>query len=90
MVKKIENPVERIYYRMTPQMVRLTKRETEIVTWIAHGLRNAEISEMMGGKPSPRGIESHTRNILCKSGLQSRVQIALWAAKWKIIDLEDL
>ena len=88
--KKYENPVERIWYGMTPKMVGLTPREMEIVRWVAHGLRNAEVSEMMGSKPLPRGIESHVRNVLTKLGLKSRVQIALWAAKHGIIDLEKL
>jgi DNA-binding CsgD family transcriptional regulator len=88
--KKYENPVERIWYGSTPKMVNLTPRELEIVYWVAHGLRNAEISEMMHGRPAARGCESHVRNILCKIGLKSRVQIALWAAKHGIIDLEKL
>ena len=88
--KKYENPVERIWYGATPQMVNLTSRETEIVYWVAHGLRNAEVSEMLGGSPKSRGVESHVRNCLCKLGLKSRVQIALWAAKHGIVDLEKL
>lgn len=56
--KKKENPLERIWYGSTKQMVGLTPRELEIVYWVGHGLRNAEISEMMNGKPLPRGIES--------------------------------
>jgi len=88
--KKYENPVERIWYGATPKMINLTPRETEIVYWVAHGLRNTEVSEMMGYKPAARGVESHVRNILCKAGLKSRVQIALWAAKHGIIDLEKL
>lgn len=71
-------------------MVGLTPRELEIVFWVGHGLRNTEISEMMGGRPASRGCESHIRNILTKIGLKSRVQIALWAAKHGIVDLEKL
>jgi DNA-binding NarL/FixJ family response regulator len=88
--KKYENPVERIWYGATPKMINLTPRELEIVFWVGHGLRNTEISEMLNQKPMPRGVESHIRNILCKAGLKSRVQIALWAAKHGIIDLEKL
>ncbi len=88
--KKYENPVERIWYKATPTMVGLTPRETEIVFWVGHGLRNAEVSEMLGGSPAARGVESHVRNVLTKLGLKSRVQIALWAAKHGIVDLEKL
>lgn len=84
------NPMEQIWYGMTPQMVQLTPRETEITYWVGHGLRNSEISEMMDYSPAPRGVESHVRNILCKLGLKSRVQIALWAAKHGIVDLGAL
>lgn len=87
---KPPNPLERIYYGATPKMVNLTKRETEIAFWIGHGLRNAEISEMLNHTLLSRGVESHVRNILTKLGLKSRVQIALWAAKHGIVDLEKL
>ena len=88
--KKYENPVERIWYGMTPTMVGLTPREREIVFWVGHGLRNAEISEMLNFTLKSRGVESHVRNTLTKLGLKSRVQIALWAAKHGIVDLEKL
>jgi DNA-binding NarL/FixJ family response regulator len=88
--KKYENPVERIYYGMNLRQVNLTRRESEIMRWICFGLRNSEISEMMAGTLASRGVESHVRNILIKSGLKSRVQLAIWGLKEGILNFKEL
>ena len=84
-----ENPIERIYYGATPGMVKLTDRETQVCKLVAHGLRNSEIAEFLGDLRA-RGAESHVRNSLCKLGLTSRVQIAIWVIKHKLIDIDEL
>lgn len=85
-----ENPVERIYYGMRLTQVRLTARELEILRWICWGLRNAEISEMMGGTIASRGVESHARNILCKTGLKNRTQLCAWGLKEGLVTFKEL
>ena len=44
---------------------------------IAQGQTSREIAEML--VVTERTIEKHIENILCKLGLNSRVQIAVWA-----------
>jgi predicted ATPase/DNA-binding CsgD family transcriptional regulator len=55
----------------------LSRREREVVAWVAQGKTNREIAELMvvGG----RTIETYITRILNKLGLNSRVQIATWA-----------
>lgn len=87
--ERYPNPLERIWYKSTPQMVRLTKREDQIVKLVARGLRNSDIAEVLGNLRA-RGCESHVRNILIKTGLESRTQLAIWALKHRLVELEDL
>jgi DNA-binding CsgD family transcriptional regulator len=55
----------------------LSRREREVVAWVAQGKTNREIAELMvvGG----RTVETYITRILNKLGLNSRVQIATWA-----------
>lgn len=85
-----ENPLERIYFGMTLSQVRLTPRELEICRWICWGLRNAEISEMMDYTIASRGVESHVRNVLVKTGLKSRTQLCIWLLKEGLVTFEEL
>lgn len=55
----------------------LSRREREVVAWVAQGKTNREIAELMvvGG----RTVETYITRILNKLGLNTRVQIATWA-----------
>ena len=55
----------------------LTAREGEIARMIARGLSNRQIAAALA--VSGRTVEWHVGNVLEKLGLQSRVQIAVWA-----------
>ena len=55
----------------------LTEREREVAALIAQGKASREIAEIL--VVTDRTIEKHIENILCKLGLTSRVQIAVWA-----------
>src|SRR6266567_4203222 len=55
----------------------LTEREREVAALIAQGKTSREIAELL--VVNDRTIEKHIENILCKLGLSSRVQIAVWA-----------
>ncbi len=55
----------------------LTEREREVVTLIAQGKSNREIAESM--TVGVKTIETYVTRILHKLGLESRVQIAIWA-----------
>jgi non-specific serine/threonine protein kinase len=56
----------------------LTSREREVAVLIAAGCPNREIAEAL--VVSERTVETHVGSILAKLGLDSRRQVASWAA----------
>lgn len=60
-----------------PFDVELTPTETKVVQFVARGMANREIAEAM--KVSQRTIESHVSNMLAKTGLHNRTELARWA-----------
>ena len=57
--------------------VSLTPTETKVVNLVAQGLKNQEIAVRL--KVSQRTIESHVSNMLAKTGLHNRTELARWA-----------
>ncbi|MFS8905017.1 response regulator transcription factor [Synechococcus sp. O70.2] len=57
--------------------VELTPTETKVLQYVARGMSNREIAEVMG--VSQRTIESHVSNMLSKTGLHNRTALARWA-----------
>ncbi|MGA0199141.1 MAG: response regulator transcription factor, partial [Prochlorotrichaceae cyanobacterium] len=55
----------------------LTPTETKVVNLVAQGLKNQEIAVRL--KVSQRTIESHVSNMLAKTGLNNRTELARWA-----------
>lgn len=60
-----------------PNNVELTPTETKVVTYVSQGLSNREISEKL--KVSQRTVESHVSNMLNKTNLSNRTELARWA-----------
>mgnify|MGYP006269291789 CR=1 FL=1 len=60
-----------------PLGVELTPTELKVVQYVARGLANREIAEIM--KVSQRTIESHVSNMLSKTNLHNRTELARWA-----------
>jgi DNA-binding NarL/FixJ family response regulator len=60
-----------------PSSVELTPTELRVVQLLAQGLGNRQIAETM--KVSQRTIESHVSNMLGKTGLNNRTELARWA-----------
>jgi LuxR family transcriptional regulator, quorum-sensing system regulator LasR len=58
--------------------VRLTRRETEVLKWIAAGKTDWEMSRLMG--ISEHGVVHHVRNIMIKYDVASRFQAVAKAA----------
>ncbi|MFN5515904.1 MAG: response regulator transcription factor [Cyanobacteriota bacterium] len=62
--------------QVSPQ-VELTPTERKVVQFVSQGLSNREIAERL--KVSQRTIESHVSNMLNKTGLHNRTELARWA-----------
>ncbi|MGB7442614.1 MAG: response regulator transcription factor [Coleofasciculaceae cyanobacterium] len=60
-----------------PFDVELTPTEVKVVHFVAKGMANREIAEQL--KVSQRTIESHVSNMLGKTGLHNRTELARWA-----------
>ena len=60
-----------------PFDVELTPTELKVVQFVARGMGNREIAEQMN--VSQRTIESHVSNMLGKTGLHNRTELARWA-----------
>ncbi|GGA55478.1 DNA-binding response regulator [Okeania sp. KiyG1] len=61
--------------------VELTPTELKVVQLVAQGMANRDIAEMM--EVSQRTIESHVSNMLGKTGLHNRTELARWAIESK-------
>jgi len=59
-----------------PESRPLTKRELEVVEWIAAGKRNAEIGKILGC--SSRTVQKHVQHILEKLHLETRIAVCIW------------
>ena len=60
-----------------PFDVDLTPTELKVVQFVAQGMKNQDIAEQMN--VSQRTIESHVSNMLGKTGLKNRTELARWA-----------
>src|SRR5438874_9867599 len=54
----------------------LTKREREVVEWIAAGKRNREIGKILGC--SSRTVQKHVQHILEKLHMETRIAVCIW------------
>jgi LuxR family transcriptional regulator, maltose regulon positive regulatory protein len=55
--------------------VTLTKREREVLDYVAQGLSNKEIATAIGC--APKTVESHVTNLLRKHAVDSRLRLVL-------------
>jgi non-specific serine/threonine protein kinase len=62
----------------------LTRREREVASLVADGLRNGEIADKL--RISLNTVEVHMSNIMGKLGMDSRAQLAVWAAEQGLLD----
>jgi DNA-binding NarL/FixJ family response regulator len=65
-----------------PPSVELTPTELKVVQLVARGLANREIAIQMN--VSQRTIESHVSNMLGKTGLTNRTELARWAIETRM------
>lgn len=63
----------------------LTRRETEVVRWVAFGETSAEIGERLG--ITEETVKSHVRNAMAKLGARSRAHLVAKALTGGLIEL---
>jgi DNA-binding NarL/FixJ family response regulator len=60
-----------------PEGVELTDREMNVVQLVAQGMKNKDIADQLN--VSQRTVESHVSNMLHKTQLKNRTELARWA-----------
>jgi DNA-binding NarL/FixJ family response regulator len=60
---------------MHPRLQRLTKREAEILQWLAQGKTNPAIAEILGIAKGT--VNKHVENILTKLHVENRTSAAI-------------
>ena len=64
---------------------KLTKRELEIAFLLINGKSKVEIAKIL--RLSISTIKTHVEHIYCKLGIHSKVELAVYIIKNKIIDI---
>jgi NarL family two-component system response regulator LiaR len=67
-----------------PEEEPLTKRELQVLTWVAQGMTNQEIADELW--ISKRTVGVHVSNILHKLHLENRTQAALYAVESGLVE----
>jgi DNA-binding CsgD family transcriptional regulator len=63
----------------------LTRREAQVLAWVAQGKTNAEIADILGTKP--RTVHKHLDHIFAKLGVENRTAAAAQALAWAVTPL---
>ena len=71
----------------TDDAEKLTKREIEVLEFIAKGLTNKEIAENL--HISMKTVKNHRTNIISKTGSKNTASLLVYAFKNKLIDFGD-
>ncbi len=76
---RLSDPACKPDARSLQQALPLTRRESEVLFWIANGKTNREIGEILG--MSPRTVNKHLQTIFPKLGVENRTAAAAIALK---------
>jgi DNA-binding NarL/FixJ family response regulator len=63
--------------------VHLTPRELEVIRGVVAGKTNIEIAHQLN--VSPKTVEKHLFNVFEKLGVNSRIEVALWAVRERVV-----
>lgn len=75
----IQEESEKAQIEALKSIFKLTKRESEVLHWIALGKTDKSIAEILGS--SPRTVNKHTEHIFVKLGVETRTAAASLATK---------
>ena len=70
-----------------PTAKRLTPRESEIVRYVAVGMRNAEVATRLSLSEST--VKTHLTNIFHKLGIRDRTELTRYAIKTGLVTVQD-
>jgi non-specific serine/threonine protein kinase len=74
--------------KLASQASVLTRREREVAALVARGLTNRQAAEQL--LVAPRTVETHLEHIFAKLGVQTRAEVAAWAARNESPAEEDI
>ncbi|WP_261891572.1 response regulator transcription factor [Acaryochloris marina] len=83
MMQKQANSLEGELSVQVPFDVDLTPTETKVIQLVAKGMSNREIADDLS--VSQRTVESHVSNMLGKTGLNNRTELARWAIEQRMV-----
>jgi DNA-binding NarL/FixJ family response regulator len=70
-----------------PAAKKLTRRESEIVRYVAIGMRNAEIAARLSLSEST--VKTHLTNIFQKLAIRDRIELTRYAIKTGLVTVQD-
>jgi DNA-binding NarL/FixJ family response regulator len=70
-----------------PAAKKLTPRESEIVRYVAVGMRNAEVAARLSLSEST--VKTHLTNIFQKLGIRDRIELTRYAIKTGLVTVQD-
>jgi DNA-binding NarL/FixJ family response regulator len=70
-----------------PAAKKLTPRESEIVRYVAVGMRNAEVATRLSLSEST--VKTHLTNIFQKLGIRDRIELTRYAIKTGLVTVQD-
>jgi DNA-binding NarL/FixJ family response regulator len=70
-----------------PAAKKLTPRESEIVRYVAIGMRNAEVAARLSLSEST--VKTHLTNIFQKLGIRDRIELTRYAIKTGLVTVQD-
>lgn len=73
--------------RESNEHTHLTKREKEVLQWVARGFSNKEIGQALGLREGT--VKIHVSNILTKLNMTSRTEAAAWAIQVGLLSNEQ-
>ena len=71
----------------SPAAKKLTARESEIVRYVAIGMRNAEVATRLSLSEST--VKTHLTNIFQKLGIRDRTELARYAIRTGLVTVQD-